>query len=68
MLKTIVTDYSGACAIVKHDEIMQLVFELMRSQKDLSELCCEILFTMSLDVVGRFTDGILHKHLISLKN
>lgn len=54
LLKTIAMDYCGACAIVKNDEIMKLVFELMRSQKDLSEICCEIVLTMSLDIVGEF--------------
>lgn len=52
ILKIIAMNYLGACAIVQNDEIMKLVFELMRSQKDLSEICCEIVLIMSLDVFG----------------
>lgn len=62
LLKTISMDYCGACAIVKNDEIMKLVFKLMRSQKDLSEICCEVVHTISLDVVGEL------KSIIYIKN
>jgi hypothetical protein len=64
MLKTIAMDYGGACAIVKNDEIMKLLFGLMQSQKDLSEICCDIVHTMSLDVVCEFLKNFLLKLLL----
>lgn len=54
MLKSIAMDYSGASIMASNNEIITLVFHLMRSQKDLTEICSEIVLVMSLNVVGEF--------------
>lgn len=52
ILGYIALNSKGAYLIAKDKKLLRLIFNLMRTQSDLNPFCCELLLTLSADVIG----------------
>lgn len=52
ILNCIAFDFHGALKIARNEELVKLIFNLLRSYKDLIAICSEILLTMSSNIIG----------------
>lgn len=67
ILNCIALDFHGAFNIATNEELVKLIFNLMRSYSELTSICCEILLTLSTNIIGEFKHEmikILHIKII----